>query len=421
MSPGNGIARRGLRFLMNIWLSPGLYSRFFARARPAKSSMLESSPARVLVIRTDEIGDAVLTLPLLATLSRRWPDSTVDLILRPAPALLFSACGLVDTVFAWDPQRRPKILNQLAAWSFAKKHLRSREYDLVLLARWADDFFLGRFLAAASLAPRIVGFDPALRPHLAREAEERLLLTELVDPGPIDEHAIVQMERLSDHLGLESAWDDGSDSIGGSLIDDADRALAAELLAEAKANYRFIVALGIGAGNQKREWPISHFAEFLDALAQRRPITCILLGSSADRERGSSLRDLLFGVAGIDVCDMIGRLTLRETAAVVAASSTFVGCDSGPAHIASSMRTPTLVISCHPHGGSSASSNAPERFGPWSPLSTVVRPRKPREGCESECVGTTAHCIEDVSPNEAILAFEGLVAAMPPTSPEEEE
>ena len=61
---------------------------------------------RFLIIRLDEIGDYVLTAPLLRELKRNFPKAEIDLIVKPSLAGLVSDSPYVSHVWGAEVKRR---------------------------------------------------------------------------------------------------------------------------------------------------------------------------------------------------------------------------------------------------------------------------------------------------------------------------
>src|SRR6266436_8940792 len=116
-------------------------------------------PRRILVIRLDLIGDLVLSLTVVRTLTRTYPDAEIDLLAIPASAKVALHDPHLSEIITYDPNiwRRPKALLQPKNWRDAQvllHQLHARHYDLAVsvYGQWAG------VLAVLSGAKRRVGF-----------------------------------------------------------------------------------------------------------------------------------------------------------------------------------------------------------------------------------------------------------------------
>ena len=116
-------------------------------------------PKRILVIRLDLIGDLVLSLTIVHTLKRTYPEAEIDLLALPASAKVAMSDPDITQIISYDPNvwRRPKALLRLKNWRDVRallRYLHLRHYDLAVSAfgSWAGT------AAVLSGASRRVGF-----------------------------------------------------------------------------------------------------------------------------------------------------------------------------------------------------------------------------------------------------------------------
>lgn len=359
----------------------------------------------ILLVALAEIGDMVLLSPFLRELRRLVPDANITLVTLPAGASLFSVCEDVDRVLIYDAATprllKPFVLPGLAL-EFAQWHLQSCQWDLALVPRWDTDHHLATALAFFSGARRRVGYSETVNTRKrSRNAGFDRLLTDVL-PGDGTAH---EVER---HMAfLRALGGDPSSDVLQLWLSDSDRKTATELLPPRHGSVRGpMVAFGIGAAHPKRRWPRSRFAQVGRALQNKWGAHIVIVGGENDREaqRGllSHLGPAASGVAGL--------LTLRQTAAVLEQCQLFVGNDSGPLHLAVASGLSVVEISCHPAGGKSSHSNAPERFGPWRVPTVVLRPSSTTASCSDGCTADHAHCILGVSSESVVVACEALLS-----------
>jgi len=368
----------------------------------------ESSGRSVVVIRTDEIGDMAMTVPYLRALRQAWPRVRISLIARPGPAALIRGSTLVDEVLDWEPLpgRQDTVLGQIRSLNYAREVLRRVDppgglFDLALLPRWDFEDRGARQIAAA-VAVRSVGFDTTDRPASRRDNAEARLLTHPVCSGDATAHELQHTRRLAAAVGV-SIDEHAYHRPGLSLIDGAEQDWAQgvlDRLPSIEGGRDLVLALGAGAA--KRRWSPEHYAAVVAAVHRRTPVRVILVGGPDDTAAAQRFR-----TAGLDapgqqapMTDLTGRTSLRQTLAVCAAATAYLGGDTGTMHLASSVGVPCLVVSCHPDDGDPRSANAPNRFGPWSPGSRQVRPQTALPGCHGQCWAEEPHCIETVTESE---------------------
>ena len=391
-------------------LSPRVFMRLFGTWR-RRRWVPTRVPKRVVILRSDEIGDTVTTLTLLAAMRAQWPSARLHLVVKPGPATIFHATPAVDRLITWTPITEGSALKrQVLTARQGIRRFGLRGYDLAVLPRWDFDDTPIRYLAVATRARSIVGFAPVPEREPVWLGDQAQLLTDVISRGTTPLLTVGQLRRVAENLGV--AWQEPMGrAVGTGLFDAADLRRATDL-AGLPDEPGLVVGLGIGARDAKRQWPVEELCETMARLAETRPIAVQVLGGAVDAARAEELVAVL-RARGIAAVDLAGALTLSESAAAISRCGLFLGNDSGLQHIASSLDIPTVVVTCHPATGSPWSDNAPERFGPWSRRSALLQPPQPAEGCTDECVAMEPHCIRAVRAADAIAAAESLLQESP--------
>ncbi len=82
-----------------------------------------------------------------------------------------------------------------------------------------------------------------------------------------------------------------------------------------------------------RDWPLDEWERLIDYVAEGCRLPVVEVGLQPKiAQRASS------------VLSLAGRLSIMETAEVIRRAAYFIGIDSGPAHMANALRTPSLVL-----------------------------------------------------------------------------
>ena len=94
----------------------------------------------------------------------------------------------------------------------------------------------------------------------------------------------------------------------------------------------------LGAGNRFRDWGEDHFTDLARRLGGDKVAVVLIGGSPEEQQRAARLSRLP------NVHDLSGPLPVRELLALIAASTAYVGADSGPLHLASLTATPLVAL-----------------------------------------------------------------------------
>ncbi len=112
-----------------------------------------------------------------------------------------------------------------------------------------------------------------------------------------------------------------------------------------------------GAASASRRWPVERF---VDVVRSERDAgrTVVVTGGPADVPRGA---EIAAGAGLAPHCDLTGRTSLAQLAALVAAAGRVLATDTGMAHLATAYRVPSVVL-----------------FGPTSPRTWGPPPERPQ-------------------------------------------
>jgi lipopolysaccharide heptosyltransferase II len=276
---------------------------------------------RVLVVRLRSIGDTVLATPALTALRRFLPDAQIDVLLEDwvAPVLDgFDAVDNVLTVRRGDKKDRLRVMAKLRALG----------YDVAYNLHGGTT---AGFFTFASGAKHRVGF---------ANYRNRFLYNTLA-PSPSEFWQREKTHSAEQQLAL----------VGWTGVPVADRPKSrlvvterAKLLIEQKLNSKFQIPNSKFAlfhpvsAFETKQWATEHFARAAEILAAIGFET-IAVTAPAEREVLENLKNL--SRAPIQT---FSDLSLPEITALAARAALFVGNDSGIAHIAAAVNTPSVVI-----------------------------------------------------------------------------
>jgi len=390
-----------------VYWSDPLFKLFGFRRRPSAPDLARIK--RVLVVRPDEIGDAVMTTSFLRELRQNLPDAFIALIVKSGVDDLFTHCPYVNQVltYRWDIDGRfSKTRRVLEILRLCITQLWKRRFDLAVYPRWDVDYYDASLLVYLSGAPRRVGYSENVVPwKKENNAGYDHFFSEVMNDSVL-KHEVLHNVDMIRFLGGQVQ----SDALELWLTPEAQRWAREALPLPAQTGP--FVALVMGARQAAKRWPFGAFGELAALLSHAYKVTLVLLGSREDQD---------LGVLRGPVIDLRGKTSLLQAAAVLKPCALYIGNDTGLMHIAAAVGTPVVELCCHPQTGSSLAWPWPERFHPWSGAYKVLRPKGPRAPCQDGCIAAESHCIADVSVAEVFEAAEiflrkaGVTPALPRT------
>ena len=308
-----------------------------------RKSSPPAAPRSILLIRPDHLGDMLFLTPALHTLREALPAAQLTLLggpwgvdaMRNNPDL-----DAIETCVFPGFERRPKesTLAPYHLLAATARKLRGANHDTAVILRF--DHWWGAWLAAAAGIPRRIGYAwPETQPFLTQALTYRA-----------DRHEVEQNGTLLGTLApdIEASLGPLRYSIAAT-----DRTWVSAWLTEKGCDSRQrLVAIHPGAGAAVKQWPIEHWAEVANRLAERPDIRIVLTGGPGERELGGAVAAKLTRPA----LSAAGATTLGQLAALYARCALALGSDSGPLHLATAVGTPTVRL----YGPIS-----PVKFGPW--------------------------------------------------------
>jgi len=276
---------------------------------------------RILVVQTAFIGDQVLTTPLLRELRRLHPSARIVAVTTKAGAELFAPLPWLDAIRVH--RKRPSLPALVQAVRLGRS-LAAERFDVAVVAHRSHRSALIARLAAPL---RRIGF---------AEASGRWCYTERV-PYERRRHATERYLALADPLGGAARDADRVPRL--TLTRRAVQRTDALLRSARVERGQPLLCLAPGSVWPTKRWGAGGFASVARA-AKERGLRPLLLGSSADAELCAEVAAL----AGEDTVTLAGRTRVDELVALLARAVALVGNDSGPAHIAAAVGTPTVTV-----------------------------------------------------------------------------
>ena len=281
---------------------------------------------RVLVLSPNWLGDAVMALPAIADVKRRYAGARVIVAARRAVADLFHLTPAVDEVLVLE-------------WGGHLLRVRPLREDLARLRRVKADValllpnaFSAAWMVKRAGVPERWGYAADLR---------RPLLSRAVARPKRSVHQAEYYQRLVRELGIETGPTEPALVVPREATD----AACALLVAHGWDRLRPLVAIAPGAayGTAKR-WLPEHYARLVTALVRTEGAQCVLVGSAGDADTTMWIRGLIPEGERAHVIDLAGATTLATLAGVLAASRAFVSNDSGAMHVASAVGVPVAAL-----------------------------------------------------------------------------
>ncbi len=288
---------------------------------------------RLLVRGTNWVGDAVMSIPALREIRRRFRKARISLLVKPWVRDVYSAVDFIDEILIFQ---RPGAHEGWLGMLRLVADLRTRQFDTTILLQNAMEAAL---IALWSRIPIRIGY--------ARDGRGPLLTHPVtIDPAVKKYHQVYYYLGILAGAGLITArpWARGDyvlDPISISVLPADQSAALAILRAHGIDQGDMIIGINPGAayGGAKR-WPAERFAAVADALSSRCGARIVVFGSPSDERVAREVGAKMTGQPVI----LAGRTTLGQLMGLLRLCRLFITNDSGPMHLAAALDVPQLAI-----------------------------------------------------------------------------
>ncbi|MBD3331969.1 hypothetical protein GF356_03885 [candidate division GN15 bacterium] len=306
---------------------------------------LEFEPGdRILVSRTDRLGDLILALPFVETLKLRYPQCEVDVLASLYASPILEGNDQIDRIMR--VQNDQLLLSKAYEKDFLSKLTRGNYKAVVALypeRRICYLFHMAAIPIRIGTAGRFHSF--LFNYHLlhSRKANKK--------------------HEYEYNLDFLRFFKDGP-TVTMPHVYPREKELrnAARIVRQAGVSGPYIVVHPLSGGSAE-PWPVDKFLQLSGEL-EKNGVEVVVSGSE---EEGRILRDKLEAL-GLRARLICGETDLRTLAAVLSQAAVVVSNSTGPLHLAVSVGT--QVVGLYP----SEDAVSPRRWGPLGEESRVIQP-----------------------------------------------
>jgi heptosyltransferase-2 len=294
----------------------------------------------ILIVRTDRIGDVVLTTPAIKAIHRSYPGSRISILVLPATHDLVEGNPYVDEILVDDRQGRHK--NPFGFLRLARE-IRSKKFDLAVIFHTKRRYNLACYMAGI---PCRLGYKnnkfgfllthplKDVRPQGTKhEAQYCLEVLKVIGVETNDLNVFVPSQKEAD------AW-------------------SAQWMRENNLRSNEIIVIHPGASDSTKCWPAENFVRLIDRLAERYALKIVLIGSVQTMPVAEAI--LRQTRIPSQFLNLTGKTSLAQMVSLLRRARLLISNDSGPVHVAAGVGTSVISLFLRNQPGINA-----ER---WKPL-----------------------------------------------------
>ena len=316
----------------------------------------------ILWVRTDSIGDAVLSSSMLPYVHQVFAGAQITVVCQAHIAPLYEACPFVDRIIIVPSEHKWQSRAQYEA---VIKNIQELHPDILLNSTFATHGLAD--IPGLEFIPKRVAF-------------RNVRWASYTDIIPTSNRQKPELERHCDFLrGLGA---DVSSLKPQVWITDEDEQFAEKTFKKYDLRPERTVALFAGARTEHKFY--SHYGEALRGICGEAGYNVIALGAAKDYKLNQQNLESI----GMDGTNLSGKVSLRQAAAILKRCRLAVGTDTALAHISCAVETPNVILLGGAHFG---------RFMPYSPLTSVVCLPLECFGCDWKCRYDKVYCVWNIA------------------------
>lgn len=342
--------------------------------------MFDFSNKRIILSKTNRIGDAIVALPVAGRLKKAYPSCEVIFLGQAYTRDIVQQYRYVDEFVAWDELEAEDRLRDGLAELNADViiHLKPRKQIAFAAKQAGIPLRVGTYERPYHwfTCNKIVNVVRKRQSPLHDAQMDMLYFTLLTDEDMLSRRDLAALMSFREFA--------------------SDAAPSLRLLNTGRFNLILHTKSMTDAG--KREWPLESFAKVIEALPKEK-FQIFLTGTETD---GEAIRETLCQPYP-HVVDLTGKQTLGELMQFISKADGLVGGSTGPLHIAAAFGVRTLGLYTPVLG------HHPSRWGPIGQRAEyLVSPRQDCRACGKDGI---CFCIRDITPQHVIERVQHWYAA----------
>ena len=324
------------------------------------------NPENILIVRTDRIGDVVLSLPLAKIIKKKFPDAKITFLLKNYTKDLASNHPYIDNLLLLEEE------NGNVQFKENIKNIKKHKFDTCVVVY--PTFKISLILFFAGIKHRIgTGYRWYSFLFNKKFFEHRKY-------G--EKHELEYNLNLLKILGIDNIEPEKDISFD-IQIDEKSEQKVNDLLQKNGFNPNIpTVIIHPGSGGSAIDLPIPKFRDLAENLARELNLNLLITGS----EREKPICEKVKGDS--ESIDLSGKFNLSELIALINKADILIANSTGPIHIAGALGK--YVIGFYPL----IPALSPKRWGPYTKKKIIFTPDLDCENCtrkkceELDCMNT---------------------------------
>ena len=314
------------------------------------------SPQKILIVRTDRIGDVVLSLPMAELIKRKYPNCKVTYFLREYTSPLLEGNPFIDEVIVADE------LNSEILFKENLEKIKAKGFDTCVVVN--PTFKISLLMFLAGIRNRIgTGFRWYSFLFNQKVFEHRKYA---------EKHELEYNIGLLNKIGIEAADFNGEINFHLSLNEASTERLNDLLKEKGFKPENKLIIIHPGSGGSSVDLPKEKLIELTRKVAELKNVNIVITGSKNETELCKEFE------INNSVINFAGQLDISLLKALIKNANLFISNSTGPLHIAAAFGVYIIgfyskILSC-----------SQKRWGPYTKKKTIFVPTIDCSNCTRE-------------------------------------
>ena len=313
-------------------------------------------PKNLLIVRTDRIGDVILSLPLAEIVKKYYPACKITFLIRSYTKSLVENNSFIDNVIILHEDKgKPAIkknIIEISSHSFDSAIIVSPTFITALI------IFLSRIKVRIGTGYRWYAFLFNKKVFVHRKYAQKHELEFNID--------------LLKNFGINESITTENVRFNLFPFKGSKHRIEKELEINNIFSGKPIVVVHPGSGGSAVDLPIDKFRNLVELIDSKLDVNIIITGNQAEKNICEKL------VSGNNVKNFAGRFDLSELIALIDKADLFISNSTGPIHIAAALNKHVIgfypkILSC-----------SPQRWGPYTNKKFIFMPEINCTNCSRE-------------------------------------
>lgn len=311
---------------------------------------------KILIVRTDRIGDIILTLPMATVIKKHLPNVKVSFLIRNYTKALIEHHPDVDEIILLKEKNGKALLFENI------KNLRDKNIDAAIVVN--SSFFLSLLLFLSKIRIRI-GTGYRLYSFLYNKKI-------FVHRKTADKHELEYNIQMLSEIGINEKISLDNAQFTVPINEQSSKKIEQLITKNNLSLIKPIIIFHPGSGGSAVDLPLSRMKVLINFVAFNLNYQIIITGSQTEKVLCESL------CVNEKIKNFAGLLLLEDLTALISKSQIFVGNSTGPLHIAAALGK--IVIGFYPN----VIVCSPKRWGPYTEKKFIFTPNCDKKNCTVE-------------------------------------